>query len=37
VDVTLGTSAVVVNDINGQGIASGYVSVDLGINYRLPF
>ena len=37
VDVTLGTSAVVVNDINGQGIASGYVSADLGINYRLPF
>lgn len=37
VDVILGTSLVVANDINGQGEATGYVSADLGINYTLPF
>ncbi len=37
VDITLGTSAVIANDIDGQGQVSGYVLADLGIYYTLPF
>jgi hypothetical protein len=37
VDVILGISAVVANDINGKGQVTGYVSADLGIYYILPF
>jgi hypothetical protein len=37
VDVILGISAVVANDINGKEQVTGYVSADLGIYYILPF
>ena len=37
VDITLGTSAVIANDIDGNRQPTGYLSGDLGVNYSLPF
>ncbi len=37
VDITLGTSAVIANDIDGKRQMTGYLSADLAINYTLPF
>ena len=37
VDITLGTSAVITNDIDGEGQVTGFISADLGVNYTLPF
>ena len=37
VDITLGTSAVIANDIDGEGQVTGFISADLGVNYTLPF
>jgi len=37
VDLTIGTSAVITNDINGKGQLTGYLSGELGVNYTLPF
>ncbi|MCH7613562.1 MAG: hypothetical protein IIB45_09430 [Candidatus Marinimicrobia bacterium] len=37
VDITLGTSIVIANDIDGKRQPTGYLSADLGVNYTLPF
>ncbi len=37
VDLTLGTSAVIVNDIDGEGQMTGFITLDFGVNYTLPF
>lgn len=36
-EVTLGTSAVIVNDIDGGNQVTGFITFDLGVNYTLPF
>jgi len=37
VELTIGTSAVITNDINGSGNTTGYISGELGVSYTLPF
>jgi len=37
VDITLGTNAVIANNIDGKRQTTGYISANLGINYILPF
>ncbi|MFQ6678110.1 MAG: hypothetical protein ACE5D0_07275 [Fidelibacterota bacterium] len=37
VDITIGTSAVIANNIDGNRQTTGYISVNLGVNYILPF
>ena len=37
VDLTIGTSVVIANDIDGTRNTTGYISGELGVNYTLPF
>ena len=37
VDIDLGTSVVIANDIDGGNQATGFITLDLGVNYTLPF
>ncbi len=37
VDITLGTSMVIANDIDGKKQTTGYISGDVGVSYKLPF